>query len=131
MPRIKCVAFLESQHTLIAELSLEEADPPEVREFLEDKCINWKISPYRSGFRLEDEESRTGCICLSAGPDPTHTPNVAHITILSINVLFQFFEGVLHRGFTALYYADTLLPDINGINIIYIRCNNTKFMQKL
>lgn len=114
MNKIKSIAFLESQHTLTAELSLDEADSKQVCSFLEDKCINWKISPYRSGFRLEDEESRSGCICLSAGPDPTTTPNVAHITVLSINVVFQFFNGIINNQYKdALFYADSLIPCID------------------
>lgn len=114
MNKIKSIAFLESQHILTAELSLDEADSKQVCTFLEDKCINWKISPYRSGFRLEDEESRTGCICLSAGPDPTTTPNIAHITVLSINVVFQFFNGVINSQYRdALFYADSLVPCID------------------
>lgn len=121
MNRIKCVAFLESVHTLLTELSLEEADSSQLRKYLETYCINWKISNNALGYRLEEEEEKLGCVCLSAGPDMSTIPNQAHITILALNVIFQFIDVIVNKGHDALYYADSILPVIDSIYYIYIK----------
>lgn len=120
MNRIKCVAFLESVHTLLTELSLDEADSSQLRKYLETYCINWKISNYALGYRLEEEEEKLGCVCLSAGSDMSTIPNQAHITILALNVVFQFIDVIVNKGHDALYYADSILPVIDSIYILLL-----------
>lgn len=124
--RIKAVGFLESVHTLLTDLSLDEADSSELRKFLERNCINWKISSNPIGYRLEDEEEKLGCICLSCGPDMSVIPNQAHVTVLSLNYIFQFFDVVINKKHDAVYYSDSILPVIDSISIIYFRCSSPK-----
>ena len=86
--RIKGIATIETSKLL------EDDDTNDVKEFLSSRCMNWDSNPAPAGYQLCKQTKRLGATCLSAGPLPEATPNVAFSIQQCLDPAFRFFTYV-------------------------------------
>ncbi|GMI21854.1 hypothetical protein TrCOL_g53 [Triparma columacea] len=86
--RIKGIATIETSKLL------EIDDTDDVKEFLRTRCVNWDSNDAPVNYQLCKTTKKLGATCLSAGPLPETTPNVAFSIQQSLDAAFRFFSFV-------------------------------------
>jgi len=96
MNRIKAIATIETSQLL------EEDDPDDVKEFLSTRTINWDSDDQApKQYRLCKQARKLGALCLSAGPLPETSMNVAHSIQNTLDLIFKFFNHVYTKDLAA------------------------------
>ena len=102
--RIKAIATIETSKML------EIDDTDDVKEFLAARAVNWDSNDAPPQYKLEKSSKKLGAVCLSAGPLPETTPNVAFSIQKVIDPAFRFFSFVHTADTAAGATASTTSP---------------------
>ncbi len=86
--RIRAIATIETSR--LGEID----DTDDVREFLTQRCLNYDSSDSPASYEIKRTSKKLGAICLSAGPLPEDTPNVAFSIRNALDSAFRFFDHV-------------------------------------